>query len=929
MFAFLRRLPLRVILIVPFVLQLFLTVGVTGYLTFTTSRDAVDDMAEQLQHEITERVREYLSSFLASPHRSNQLLLKTIQRENIDVNQINKVAPAVLTSLETFDSISGIGFGNQALGEYVGYGYLLENGTKHIYGDVANAETKNVFVHARLDEKLKPVEELGRTPNYDPRKRGWYQQALRDRKAIWTDIQPIPGKTDDNRLGVLTGLALFNEEQQITGAAVSLLSLRNISQFLEGLKVSRTGRVFVMERSGYLLGSSDGRSPFIAKGSKSEDVIRIAAVNSESHLISAAAQHLKERFGNLNNLNKQQQINFDLGNQRQYLQVSPLQDGKGIDWLIGVVIPQSEFMGSIEQNMQTTLVLSMIALLIAVGVGILTASWISAPILHLNRAAKMLAQGKWDSADISESQRHDEVGQLAQSFTSMAKQLQQSFAELTASQTALQEINANLENEVAKRTHELAAEKEAAEGANRAKSVFLATMSHELRTPLNGILGYAQILARPKDLTPKQQEGVQIIQSSGEYLLTLINDILDVSRIEAGKVELQPSDFHFGAFIEMITNLFEMRAKQKNIAFIYEPVTPLPVAVRIDEKRLRQVLINLLGNAIKFTLSGGVSLRVSYEKGVANFVVEDTGVGIAEEDIERIFLPFQQVGDHKQRAEGTGLGLAITKRLIEMMGGQLSVTSQLGRGSCFTITIDLPAVDTPVQAKVENNQPIIKGYSGKRLKIMVIDDKWENRSVLSNLLSPLGFEIIEACNGAEALEILMQNVPDLILTDLVMPVLDGFEFTRKVRNETEHKDLPIIAVSASVFDLHQQDSIDAGCNAFLAKPIQADTLLQTLQNFLKFTWVYAVPKDFVQSPTVSSDHDVLLAGDALPSSQELHTLYSMAEAGDIAEIRRRIDGLQKVQPQIAVFADRIRSLASSFDEEGLCDFIKNQLSDSE
>ncbi|MEN9847672.1 MAG: hypothetical protein RL368_412, partial [Pseudomonadota bacterium] len=875
-----------------------------------------------------ERTKEYLLSFLTSPHRSNELLLKTIQRENIDVNQIKKVAPTVLTSLETFDSISGIGFGNQSLGEYVGYGYLIENNIKSLYGDVSGVETNNHFIHSRLDNNLKIIEELGKTPDYDPRKRPWYQLALRDKKAIWTDIQAIPGKTDDNRLGILTGLGLFDAQQQIIGAAVSLLSLRNISQFLETLKISRTGRVFIMERSGLLVGSSDGRSPFITKGSRVEDVERIAAVNAESPLIRAAAQHLHERFGNLNKVETQQQLDFSFSNQTQYLQVTPLQDGKGIDWLIGVVIPQSEFMGSIEQNVQTTIILAVIALLLAIGVGIITASWISSPILHLNSAAKMLAQGKWDSA-MSETQRHDEVGQLAQSFTSMAKQLQQTFAELTASQAALQEINANLENEVAKRTHELATEKEAAEGANRAKSTFLATMSHELRTPLNGILGYAQILARPKDLTQKQQEGVQIIQSSGEYLLTLINDILDVSRIEAGKVELQPSDFHFGGFIEMITNLFEMRAKQKNIAFIYEPLSPLPVAVRIDEKRLRQVLINLLGNAIKFTLVGGVSLRVSYEKGVAHFMVEDTGVGIAEEDIERIFLPFQQVGDHKQRAEGTGLGLAITKRLTEMMGGRLSVTSHLGRGSCFKISIELPAVDTPVQGKQDNNQPIITGYEGERLKIMIIDDKWENRSVLSNLLSPLGFQIIEACNGAEALELLSKKSPDLILTDLVMPVLDGFEFTRKVRKEVAYQNLPIIAVSASVFDLHQQDSIDAGCNAFLAKPIQADTLLQSLQNFLKFTWVYAA-KDFVQLPIVSNiNPENIPKGDALPSSEELHILYSMAETGDIAEIRRRIDALQKVCPQISIFADRIRSLASSFDEEGLCNFIKNQLSDSE
>lgn len=930
MFAFLRRLSLRVILIVPFVLQLFLAVGVTGYLAFTSSRTAVNEMAVQLQHEITERTREYLLSFLASPHRSNQLLLNIIQREHIDVTQLDQLTPAVWTALESFDSVSGIGFGNEANGEYVGYGYLIENNEKIYYKDIANVATGKAFIHSRIDEHLSPIAQLGKTENYEPRKRGWYQQSVRDRKAIWTDIQVIPGKTLDNALGILTGLALFDEHQQVLGASVSLLSLRHISQFLQGLTVSRSGRVFIMERSGELVGTSDGKLPF--GFDEDNKPIRLQAQRSESALIKAAAQYLHSSFTNLKYIDKPQQLDFNFENKHQYLQVTPLKDNLGIDWLIGVVIPQSDFMGSIDQNSQFTFILLVVALLLAITIGIVTTRWISAPILHLNHAAKMLAHGEWRNDEIYENQRQDEVGQLAQSFASMARQLQQTIEELTVSQEALQEINANLEYEVAKRTQELASEKEAAdhareqaEIANRAKSTFLATMSHELRTPLNGILGYAQILNRQKELTPKQQEGIKIIQSSGEYLLTLINDVLDVSKIEAGKVELQASDFHLGDFIEMITNLFEMRAKQKNIAFIYEPLTQLPIAVRIDEKRLRQVLINLLGNAVKFTASGGVSLKVSYAQGIAEFSIEDTGVGIAEEDLERIFLPFQQVGDHKQRAEGTGLGLAITKRLIEMMGGQLYVTSQMGRGSCFKISIDLPSVDTPVKLKENINQPIIRGYVGERLTLLVVDDKWENRSVLRNLLDPLGFNIVEACNGAEAFELLLQQPINLVLTDLVMPIIDGFEFTRKVRNETSYQSLPIIAISASVFDLHQQDSLDAGCNAFLAKPIEADALIQTLRNFLHLEWIYETAfKQNIPDNFENTDATTHIS----PPHNELQHLYEMAELGDIAAIRVRIDILQQKQPQIAAFAEHIRSLASSFDEEGICNFIKNQLSNT-
>jgi len=462
--------------------------------------------------------------------------------------------------------------------------------------------------------------------------------------------------------------------------------------------------------------------------------------------------------------------------------------------------------------------------------------------------------------------------------------------------------------------------KELAEFANRAKSIFLANMSHELRTPLNGILGYTQILQRDKTLTPKQLDGINIIHRSGEYLLTLINDVLDLSKIEAGKIELLPVDFDFNEFISGLTNLFRMRAQQKGIAFNYEPLSPLPVGVWADEKRLRQILINLLGNAIKFTQHGGVTLKTGYHNGKIRFQVEDTGVGIVTTDLEKIFEPFQQVGDHKYKAEGTGLGLSITKKLIELMGGELQVESTPGKGSIFWMVLDLPSVSV-VKGDLELT-PVIISYQGPPQTILIIDDKWENRSVLVNLLTPLGFQVKEADHGQTGLTLLQQAPVNLIITDLVMPVMDGFEFTRQARKIPTFQQIPIIAASASVFDIHLQQSLTAGCNAFIVKPFRFEVLLDLLQKQLNLTWIYeAVTANGEPSPVPTdnpSANSVEMIG---PTKEQVAILFDLAMQGDIAGIVEEVNRLEQENKQMALFANKIRQLAKDFQEQQICELV--------
>jgi len=465
--------------------------------------------------------------------------------------------------------------------------------------------------------------------------------------------------------------------------------------------------------------------------------------------------------------------------------------------------------------------------------------------------------------------------------------------------------------------------KEAAEVASRAKSAFLANMSHELRTPLNGILGYVQILMRDRTLTDKQREGLQIIERSGEHLLTLINDILDLSKIEAGRVELVPYDFHFGEFLQGITDLFKMRAHQKGLVFLYEPLSPLPLGVRGDEKRLRQVLINLIGNAVKFTERGSVILKVGASKlppaaRRLRFQVVDTGTGIARSDLEKIFLPFQQVGDKKYQNEGTGLGLSITKKLIEMMGGELQVESIQKQGSTFWFEITLPEVSDLLKSKISEIPTVIIGFEGGPRKILVVDDKWENRSVLKNLLMPLGFEIAEANQGQECLDKLPDFHPDLIVMDLVMPIMDGFEATRQIRHHPEFHKIPIIAASASVFEHDQQQSLAAGCNAFLSKPIRAQELLELFATYLEITWIH---EDYAPSPPATSSP--IMASELVELSKEqAGGLLDLALMGDIAGIVEYINRLEQADAKFVPFGHKIRQLAKNFEEQKICELIE-------
>ncbi len=422
---------------------------------------------------------------------------------------------------------------------------------------------------------------------------------------------------------------------------------------------------------------------------------------------------------------------------------------------------------------------------------------------------------------------------------------------------------------VTTRTAELATARDQAEAANRAKSAFLAAMSHELRTPLNGVIGYAQILQADTRLAPDQQERVRIVQHSGEHLLRMINDVLDLAKIEAGKIELRPAPFAPGELLRDIAAAHAPAAEKKGLAFTLAVAPDLPTVVSGDAQKLRQVLDNLLGNAIKFTPSGSVTLRVSCRAGSPNpaasgrenakpgtknshepnpagsgdpallqlhFAVTDTGPGISAEDQPRLFQPFEQAATRGD-APGTGLGLAISRALVARMGGAITLASAVGRGSTFSFSLSLPAVETAPTSEIA---PRITGYEGPRRRVLVIDDHAINRRLIVDLLTPLGFACAESVSGHDALHQLQAAAeprPDLLVLDVRMSGLDGLDVTRAARALPCGGTVKILLMSASVLSFDQAEGRAAGADDFLAKPFAAPDLLEKISRLLGLRWL--------------------------------------------------------------------------------------------
>ena len=1196
------RLPLRFILVVPFILQISLVVGVTGWVSIYNGHQAVNQVASQLRSETTARIEQYLENYIATPHLINQLNANAIRLGQLDLQDLPSLEQHIWYQMQTFDAVQAIQFGTQQR-EHVAV-KRQEDGS--LQTAIAGKSTGYAIQFYVLDRQGDRTQLLKSKPNYDPRLRPWYQAAVKAGKPTWDNIYQLFASP---QLVIDASLPLSDPQGNLLGVAAVDYSLASISQFLSSLEIGKTGETFIVERSGLLVGSSAAQELFV----KNQTAQRVAAAACNDALTRLTAQHLLQQFGDFSRIVGNQQLDFAINGERQFVQVVPLKDERGLDWLIVVVVPEADFMGQINQNTRTTILLCLIALGLATVLGIFTSGWLVQPILRLSRAARAIARGDLDQTVTVNG--ISEVRLLSESFNQMAQQLRQSFSALAKTNeelemrvesrtTELSEKNLQLQQEISdrqrleaellqgekqmralldaipdrmfrqrvdgtyldyqakpedlnfpaenlignnmsdlglpetlaqdllkrfqlavasgelqtyehellrpdgmhhyearivksgadevvcivrditarKRTESALQQSEAkfrnifensqigifrtrlqdglildanqrfvtmmghkspaeligckrsldyyvalsdrqnlvetvkttgdlhnfeaqfrrcdgslfwglcsarlnaeagylegvisdisdrvsaeqalrqseatnralvsaipdlmmrmnrdgvyldfipaqnfktflpypnlvgrnifatlppeiaqqrmhyveqalqtgelqiyefefpligtveearivvsgkdevlvivrditerkqaeaalqqavaaAEVANRAKSQFLSNMSHELRTPLNVMLGYTQLISRNTALTAQQQGYLDTISRSGEHLLALINDVLEMSKIEAGRTTLNQHSFALHGLLNWLQQMLQLKAASKGLELIFDLASDLPNYVRTDENKLRQVLVNLLGNAIKFTSAGSVTLSANWDKQHPPrllFGVADTGSGIADTELENLFEPFVQTEVGRNSQEGTGLGLPISQEFVRLMGGEIAVDSRLGVGTLFRFEIQTSTVKPEeLQAQAPSQQVVGLVTGQPSYRILVVEDMPENRQLLVELLAAVGFEVREATNGQEAIALWQSWSPDLIWMDIRMPVLDGFEATKHIKASEQAP--VIIALTGSAFESDRVAALSTGFDDFVRKPFRADTIFERMAAHLGVRYIY-------------------------------------------------------------------------------------------
>ncbi|MDF0552811.1 response regulator [Kamptonema sp. UHCC 0994] len=877
------KIPLRIFLVVPFVLQVFGAVGLVGYLSFRNGQKAVNDVATQLRREVTDRVQQHLQNYLRQPNLINQINADAAKRGELTFDNFQASQYFIWQEIQSFIAINSIYISSKE-GEFI-YVKNEQDGT-YTAKFVEQVPERRAYL---IDSEGNPTK-LTIIDKYDPRTRPWYIKTIKTKQPNWSAIYNFTG----GELGITASRLLYDSQGNFRGVMGVDLILSLISDFLKTIHISPHGQVFIIERSGLLVGTSTAENPFIMD-SIDKKAKRLNAIESKDPLTRATAQYLTKHFSNLSLLEKAQQLDFLIDGKKQFVQVVPYQDRMRLDWLIVVVVPESDFMEHIDANNRTTMLLCLGALLLATIVGILTSRWIVRPILKLKDAAIALSQGEFDREVNLE--RTDELGVLAHAFNSMAKQLQESF-------TSLENKNAELQQ------------------LDKLKDEFLANTSHELRTPLNGIIGIAESLVDGATgaLPEKTVSNLALIVSSGRRLSNLVNDILDFSKLSHNNMELEIKPIGMREITEVVLTLSQPLVGKKTLELI-NAISPEVPLVDADENRMQQILHNIIGNAIKFTEKGTVKvsaevvnssselLQEGYTKIVQSnelstqnqqlaITVADTGIGIPADKLERIFGAFEQ-GDGSTAREygGTGLGLAVTKQLVELHQGEIWVASTVGEGSKFIFT--LPISQNQVQAnqyvspissinKIQNSQPntstieplihreVIDSVSGE-LKILIVDDEPVNIQVLINNLSVLKYEVTQATNGFEALEIIENGFrPDLILLDVMMPRMSGYEVCQILREKFPAIELPIVMLTAKNQVTDLVEGFNSGANDYLSKPFSKNELIARIKTHIRLAKINAaygrfVPHEFLRFLGQESIVDVKL-GDQI--QKEMTVMFS-------------------------------------------------------
>ncbi|MBD2025292.1 sensor histidine kinase [Leptolyngbya sp. FACHB-711] len=685
-----KRVPLRAILIIPFLLQIVAIVGVTGYLSYRNGQDAVRDLVSQLEREASDRTRQTLETYLRIPQIVTEMNADNVRLGLLDFENISSLEPYLWEQFQQFSNQpfnptsssdqrcfkpttaqpSGLTFIALATetGSYIDIGYNIDNQLELSIRDIRRDGILRVWSLNQWGRRIKLTQTV---PTYDPRRRPWYQSAVQAGSLVWVD----PYYTVTDNAPVISADRPFSDRQgNLLGVADATLSLAGIGQFLCDLKVGSTGQIFILEPDGDLIATSTGEKPFRLE-EQEKKLINVR--DSQNSLTRATASFLQRSYGNLSNISRSQEFEFHENGKRRFVKVQPFpgidrRSGfRGLDWLVVVVIPEEEFMAKINANTRITILLCLIALLVAIALGIATSRWIARPILEMSRAAEALAEGDWDRE--VQIQRSGELGTLAGAFNHMRHQLKQSHQQLAEYSQGLEQKNKQLETLEAELRRQL--------------NLFLHAVSHDLRNP---VLGTAMVL---NNLSEQSGDDLKVprkiltrMQESNQRQLELINSLIDSHAAEIWGIALHPEPIALCDLVHSATSDLQPMFEKERTSLIDRIPTDLPL-IKADPLQLARVYQNLMANALKHNPPGlTITLTAEPRDEWIFCTVSDNGIGIKSEQRDRLFDPYYR-GSKKPKSVGLGLGLYLCHQIIEAHGGAIGVESEPGQGTLFWFTL--------------------------------------------------------------------------------------------------------------------------------------------------------------------------------------------------------------------------------------------------